>query len=132
MQIHAWAVNRKSQVLIVAIIVLAIVLALGSALLFHSRSLRDVTSLQVDTDKAYSLAKSGMGIAEDYIEDNPTNPILNQTYALGVGDITTVITFDQTSRAGSITSTGRIGKSERILAKDFSLPPPTPQNLPLP
>lgn len=121
MKTYAWPVNRKSQVLMVAIIVLVIVFALGGGLLFYSRSLRDATRLQTDTDQAYSLAKSGMGIAEDYIEDNPINPTLNKTYALGAGNIATVITFDQGSGAGHITSTGRIGRSARVLDKDFNL-----------
>lgn len=52
--------GQRSQVLVTVLIVLAIVLTLGAALLFHSRSFRSASRIQVDTDKAKRLAKSGL------------------------------------------------------------------------
>ncbi len=121
MQMNALIRKRKSQAFIGAVIVLVIVLSLGTALLFHSRSLRDVTRLQVNTDQAYSLAKSGMAIAQRYIDEHPTNPALNATtYNLGQGNVTVEITFDSVTKTGNITSKGRIGTSTRTLTKAFS------------
>ncbi len=121
MQMNALIRKRKSQAFIGAVIVLVIVLSLGTALLFHSRSLRDVTRLQVNTDQAYSLAKSGMAIAQRYLDDHPTNPALNATtYNLGQGNVTVEITFDSVTKTGNITSKGRIGTSTRTLTKAFS------------
>lgn len=105
--------GRKSQALVSILIVLTLVFALGAALLFHSRSLRDVTSLQVDTDQAYSLAKSGMDIAESFIANNPCGSAMDETYNLGEGTVR--VEIDPTLK--TITSTGSSGKSVRVLEK---------------
>ena len=55
--------RQKSQVLVSVLILMTIVLVLSTALLFHSRSVRQISLLQSDADRAYSLAKTGIGIA---------------------------------------------------------------------
>jgi len=56
--------RQKSQVLVSVLILMTIVLVLSTALLFHSRSVRQISLLQSKADKAYSLAKTGIGIAK--------------------------------------------------------------------
>lgn len=121
MKIYSLAGRQRAQVFIAALIVMAVVLTLGGALLFHSRSFRNISRLQADTDQAYSLARSGIGIAESFIANN--NPCedstLNETYSLGQGTIT--VEIDPALRM--ITSTGKSGGSVRVLTKRFNLAP---------
>jgi hypothetical protein len=116
---------NKSQVIISALIILVIVFALGAGLLLHSRSFRDFASMQVDTDKAYSLAKSGMSLADSRVAEDLCNCSGNNTYNFGQGTIDLKIETSLTpvddgySVDGNITSTGNFGRSKRRLTKSF-------------
>ncbi len=121
--------KQNSQVFISVLIVLTIVLALGAGMLVYSRSFRDITKFQVETDKAYALAKSGIGIGESFLVINPCNPeAINRenTYNFAEGTIGIKIasTLLNNILNGAITSTGKSagGKSARIVKKKFNLP----------
>lgn len=133
MNTYALVKGRRAQIFVTVIIVLAIVLALGAAVLFHSRSFRDITRIQLDSDQAYSLAKSGIGIGELYVEANPLITSWEQTYNFLAATVKIEITQDlrfdypyyygvfwiQTT--GTITSTGRTSKSIRILKRPYNV-----------
>ena len=116
--------KRKSQVFLSVLIVLAMVLTIGAALLFRSRSFRGLSSLQVDSDQAYTLAQSGLAIGESFVDIDPCSagPSMDQTYDLGDGK-SLRIKIDTVSGSGTITSTGTMGSSVQVLEKPFVTPP---------
>lgn len=110
--------DKKSEALISAIIVLALALAVVVAMHLRSRSYQDTVKLQLDTDKAYFLAKSGVGIAESFRAENPISS-MDETYNLGGRE---VVKIEVDTTLNTITSTGRVGKSVRVLKKTFDSP----------
>ena len=116
--------GKKSEALISAIIVLALVLAVVAVMHLRARGFRDTANLQLDTDKAYSLAKSGVGVAESFIPTGGGGPcsgaascdIIHKLYSLG-GNATITIDIDPCN--GTLTSTGKVGKSVRFVKKTF-------------
>jgi len=129
--------NKNSQVLITAIIVIALVLVIGASLLFHGRSFRNISALQKKTNSAYSLAKSGLEIAERKINtsvpppqsDGSCNPSPGGPGGSGSGDITQTtfnvdsggeITISATN--GAVTSIGKIDGATQVLTKNVPIP----------
>lgn len=117
--------GRKSQVFITVLIVLAVVLTLGVAILFHSRSFRGTSRLQIEAEQAYSLAKSGIGIGGTLIStSDPCGGIpseVHNTYNVDGG----TIKIDIYPGTGILKSTGTMGKSVRVLTKTFEPTPAT-------
>jgi len=114
--------SKHAQIMILVIVIFAVVLVIGIGLLFHSRSFRDVTSLQVDTEKAYSLASTGIEVGEKHLIDNPCGADLNQTYSIGEGSaqVEVVSNFADSKLTSNIASTGSYGRSKRILTKTIT------------
>lgn len=116
--------RRGAQALIAGLIVVVIVFAIGAAVLLHSRSLREVTSLQVDAHLAETLADSGVEVAKSIIANSPcADPSRDVTYTVGAdGSIHLVIN----SGAGTIKSTSSAGESVDTAQDTFewALPPP--------
>ena len=112
--------------MVMVIVTLAIVLAVGAGLLFHSRSFRDVTNLQVDTERAYSLARSGIGAGDKHLFDSPCSSLSSQIYDIGDGTLNLTVDSQLTFvsgeyiSSGNITSIGEVGRSAHTLRKEFS------------
>lgn len=129
MKIGFFSGSKKSQILILVLVVMAVILTLGVGLLIHSRSFRSASRIQVDAYKANCLAKSGINIGESFIDIDPCNPAvitMDETYSLGEGtiDVEIASTLANNVLSGTITSTGSSGKSTRVLEKTFNLPAP--------
>jgi len=131
MKISKLLQNQKSQAIIIAIIVIAFVLILGAGLLFHARSYKAFSKIQTKVNGAYSLAKSGLGIAKHQIGSSSGGPsgscsggsggssggtIPATTYTLGSGTVTIKATN------GAITSTGNAGGAVRVLTETVPVP----------
>ncbi|MFH1777106.1 MAG: hypothetical protein ABH952_06070 [Candidatus Omnitrophota bacterium] len=119
---------QNAQALIIVIIVFAIVLSLGAALILHVRSFRDVSSLQVDTDMANSLVKTGTSMAETFLDDNPFNRNVDEEYTLTDGKVKIKINTSVVPGAesyivqGDYIVTGISGRSQRSFKKIVNLP----------
>ena len=121
--------NRdKSQALIVVILVMLITFSIGAAFLFYSRSVKDVSRIQSDSDKAYSLAKTGLDRAMFCAKSDPLGCTLSSApVSLGGGTYTIDPFVRATQDAGrgntfvrtNITSTGQSGRATRVLTDYF-------------
>jgi hypothetical protein len=110
--------ERKSQVFIAVLIAFTIVLALGAAILMHSRSARTSARLQTDVQKAYALAQSGIAIGESYLLDNPGVPF-SHPYNVSGGTIQVDITTNY------INSTADYKGTKYYASKNLVSGPPT-------
>jgi len=124
MKTNRIAQTQKSQVLIFVVVSLAVILAVGAALLFHSRSASDISGHQVDTERAKALAETGISIGEKFIIDNSCGDDLNQTYATGGGNLLVEVDGNvvDSKVTANIDSTASHGNSRRILEKTITLP----------
>ncbi|MFH1622221.1 MAG: hypothetical protein ABIA97_03775 [Candidatus Omnitrophota bacterium] len=130
--------NKKSQVLITAIIVVALVLVIGASLLFHGRSFRDVSKGHKKTMSAYSLAKSGIEMAKRKIKTSvpPSGPPGSCSGesggpgGSGSGEIQPPITYNVDSGGeitieatdGAITSIAKIDGTIQVLTETVPIP----------
>lgn len=134
MNICGFVKDDKSQVLITVIILLALVFSLGASLIFHSRSFLDYSSLQSDTDGAYSLAKSGVDIAQYHLlEVAPCGCNEDEVYEIGDGTLRIqietafeglgLLSGGMHAVKGNVTSTGTLGRSERVFKGTYNSSP---------
>jgi len=122
--------GKKSEALISAIIVLALVLAVVAVMHLRARGFRDTANMQLDTDKAYSLAKSGVGIGKSFIPSGGSGSgdpcsgsgggvscdLIHKSYDLAGGNS---LTIDIDPCNGTLTSSGKAGKSVRLVKNSF-------------
>jgi hypothetical protein len=109
-----FAKDRKSQVFVAVLIIMVLVFSLGAGLLFHSRTFREVSNLEVSIKKAQSQARSGIGITDTLIAQSTCGSLpANQSYNLGDGTIE--IEVDEATQ--TVTSTGLSGKSIHVIKK---------------
>jgi hypothetical protein len=121
--------GKKSEALISAIIVLALVLAVVAVMHLRARGFRDTANLQLDADKAYSLAKSGVGIGKSFIPSGGSSgdpcsgagggvscDLIHKSYNLTGGNS---FTIDIDPCNGTLTSSGKAGKSVRFVKNSF-------------
>jgi len=120
--------RNKSQVLIVVFLMMFITLTLGAAFLYFSRSSKDITRIQSNTDKAYSLAKTGLDRAALCFQKAPLSCSIPTTpVALGYGQYWINFPPPTTQDVGggntlarvNITSTGQSGRATRVLTDYF-------------
>jgi len=117
--------HDKSQILLATIILMMVTLGIGAVVLLFSRSVRETTHQQLDVEKAYSLANSGLQSAIYCVKKNPTNfdTVCAGNYSLGDGffQLTLANTTLGSSTRADITSKGSVGKATRILQNSFIL-----------